>query len=68
MARMTNDEFSKKDKLFQFSCKLAKVEPTRRQASKFRMKKGKAFPLRGKASVMYADFQIAQLSKELAKE
>jgi len=46
--RVTNEAFSK-DVLFQESCKLAKVEPTKRQASKWRAGKGRARPFRMKA-------------------
>lgn len=40
---MDNREFSQKDKEFRDACSKANVEPTVRQASKFRMKMGKAF-------------------------
>ena len=40
--RQTNLQFSKKDRVFKESCELSGAEPTKRQASKFRMGKGKA--------------------------
>jgi len=42
MRRVTNKEFSKKGD-FKAACEEAGVEPTKRQASKFRMKKGLAW-------------------------
>ena len=39
---VTNGEFSKQDKLFRTCCELAEIEPTKRQASKFRRGFGKA--------------------------
>ena len=41
--RETNAEFAKYDKKFNDFCRVAEVEPTRRQASKFRMSKGKVY-------------------------
>jgi hypothetical protein len=43
---MTNREFSKTDEVFQRCCKEAGVEPTKRQASKYRAFKGRAFAMR----------------------
>ena len=40
---MTNREFAKQDQAFKACCEMAKVEPTVRQASKFRAKKGAAY-------------------------
>lgn len=40
---MTNKEYAKKDKMFIECCKLVGVEPTTRQASKFRNGKGIVF-------------------------
>lgn len=40
---MTNKEFSEKDQTFKDACKKAKISATTRQASKWRMKKGKAY-------------------------
>ena len=42
---LTNKKFSE-NKLFMACCKAAEVEPTTRQASKFRMKKGSAYAAR----------------------
>ena len=44
MPKQTNRDFAKTEDFIQ-RCKKAKVEPTKRQASKFRMGKGKAFKL-----------------------
>ena len=38
-----NSVFAKTDKFFNDACKVAKVEPTTRQASKFRNKSGAAY-------------------------
>ena len=43
VVKVTNKEFASKDKSFRYCCEAAGVEPTKRQASKFRMKKGKAW-------------------------
>lgn len=43
---MTNSEFAKVAKIFREACKLGKVEPTARQASKFRNEKGTAYKFR----------------------
>ena len=40
---MTNKEFAEKDKIFRDICKRVNIPPTTRQASKWRMKKGKAY-------------------------
>ena len=40
---MTNREFAKQDTTFKACCEKAKIEPTVRQASKFRAKKGAAY-------------------------
>ncbi len=40
---MTNRKFAKEDEKFQKACTLVEIEPTVRQASKYRNKKGKAF-------------------------
>jgi hypothetical protein len=44
---LTNKEFSVKIKTFQANCEKASVKPTRRQASKWRNKKGQAFKAKG---------------------
>lgn len=43
---MTNKKFSKEDELFKTACEIANVEPTKRQASKFRNQKGLAWECR----------------------
>lgn len=40
---MTNAEYAASDGTFIFACKLANVEPTKRQASKFRRDEGLAY-------------------------
>ena len=40
---MTNRKFAKEDEKFQKACMSVEIEPTTRQASKFRNKKGKAY-------------------------
>ena len=41
--KMTNREFAKQDQTFKMCCEKAGVDPTVRQASKFRAKKGAAY-------------------------
>jgi hypothetical protein len=43
MSDLTNKEYAKKNTMFINACEKAEVEPTKRQASKFRMGKGKAY-------------------------
>ncbi len=45
----TNKEFSESDTQFLQACINAKIKPTTRQASKWRMKKGKAWKIRKEA-------------------
>ena len=40
---MTNKEFAKSNKNFLETCEMANIKPTKRQASKFRRRMGKAF-------------------------
>lgn len=40
---MTNKKFIKENKAFTSACKNIKLKPTKRQASKYRNKKGAAF-------------------------
>jgi hypothetical protein len=42
-ATLTNKEFCDKNDIFRDACEEVKIEPTTRQASKWRMKKGKAW-------------------------
>jgi len=39
----TNGEFALSDKLFRAACDIARIPPTKRQASKFKLKIGKAY-------------------------
>lgn len=47
---MTNKEFAEKDRVFKKACEIAKVKSTRRQASKWRNRKGTANLYRGTAT------------------
>lgn len=47
--KITNRKFSQEDRLFLKACELAGVEPTRRQASKFRNKNGSAYAQKARA-------------------
>lgn len=40
---MTNRQYAQKDLVFRKACELAKVKPTQRQVSKYRMRKGSAY-------------------------
>lgn len=40
---ITNKHFAEKNEEFRAACVEAKIDPTTRQASKWRLKKGKAF-------------------------
>lgn len=40
---MTNAEFAKTDTKFTQACEKAGIKPTKRQASKWKMRKGKAY-------------------------
>ena len=48
---MTNQEFAQSDKAFQEACKRAGIPATRRQASKWRLKDGKAWQQRNGESL-----------------
>lgn len=41
--RLTNREFSQKDEGFKSACSAVGIEPTTRQASKWRSRRGRAF-------------------------
>jgi len=43
---MTNRKFAVEDKKFRACCKAMKIEPTKRQASKYRNEKGLAYSFR----------------------
>jgi len=49
--RPTNAMFAKDDKIFQEACKLAVIEPTERQASKWRNGKGLARKFKGQVNL-----------------
>ena len=48
---MTNAEFAQSDKAFQEACKRAGLQPTRRQASKWRLKDGLAWQHRNGVAI-----------------
>lgn len=56
MERQTNQEFARTDRVFRMACELANkdgfvgIEPTARQASKFRNRKGTAIKYLGRAA------------------
>ena len=56
MAKPTNQEFARTDRVFRMACELANkdclinIEPTVRQASKFRNRKGTAIKYQGRAA------------------
>ena len=51
MAWKTNQEFARTDRVFKMACELANIEPTARQASKFRNKKGTARKFQRRAAL-----------------
>jgi len=54
---MTNQEFAKNDEVFRTACGLVGLEPTPRQASKFRNGKGLAFRVKRQAIKNIAEFE-----------
>jgi len=48
---MKNSEFAEKDEVFLKACEKADVKPTKRQASRFRNKKGMAYRFKRKAVI-----------------
>lgn len=52
---MTNKEFSNQDALFREACKLARIEPSKRQASKYRNGRGLARTQKAKAILKVAE-------------
>jgi hypothetical protein len=52
MSESTNAKFATTDPLFQKACELAGIPSTRRQASKFRRKTGRAWSRRNEAQRM----------------
>jgi hypothetical protein len=52
---MTNAEFAKMDDVFRKACEVAEIEVTRRQASKYRNKKGNAWVKRTEAKILVAE-------------
>lgn len=50
--RLTNRQFTEENKLFRKLCLLAEVEPTKRQASKYRREQGAAFKGRNRLKAL----------------
>ena len=48
--RLNNTQFAAEDHLFRQACNLAGIQPTKRQASKWRNKKGTAYQFKSKAA------------------
>jgi len=48
--QMTNQEFSIKDESFINACRVVEIKPSRRQASKWRMKVGLAYKTKNKVT------------------
>jgi len=63
-SELTNEQFRKQDEAFKVACELAKCEPSKRQASKWRRKLGKATKLRMKAAEVMRQREIGRLWRE----
>ena len=61
--RETNVEFSKR-RIFAKACELAHVDPTTRQASKYRRGRGMAIKFRVKASWLHSQEAIKSIFKK----
>lgn len=61
---MNNREFAQSDKEFQDACRKAGIPPTQRQASKFRLRAGKAFQFRNGRSIDNEDRFAINLSQQ----
>ena len=61
--RETNDEFSKR-RIFARACELADVDPTTRQASKYRRGRGMAIKFRVKASWLHSQEVLKDIFKK----
>lgn len=61
---MNNREYSQSDAEFIAACKKAGIPPTQRQASKFRLKSGRAYQFRNGRSVDNAEESSINLSQE----
>ena len=48
MKKLSNSEFASTDSRFKDACRAVNLEPSKRQASKWRMKKGLAYNIRTK--------------------
>jgi len=46
---ITNEAFANNDRVFRKACELAGIQPTKRQASKYKNKKGLAYLFKDKA-------------------
>lgn len=61
---MNNREFAQFDKEFQDACRKAGIPPTQRQASKFRLRSGKAFQFRNGRTIDNAEENGINLSQQ----
>ena len=61
---MTNREFAATNEEFREACERAGIAPTQRQASKFRLRDGKAYQCRNGHGVDKADQESINLSQE----
>ena len=59
--RPTNTMFAKDDKIFQEACRLAVIEPTPRQASKWRNGKGLARKFKGQVGVIETPSNVPRI-------
>jgi hypothetical protein len=61
---LNNREFAQTDKEFQEACRKAGIPPTQRQASKFRLRSGKAFQFRNGTRLDNGESHSINLSQE----
>jgi hypothetical protein len=61
---MNNREYAQSDKEFQEACKKAGIPPTQRQASKFRLRSGRAYQFRNGRSIDNTEQDRINLSQE----
>lgn len=63
----TNKEFTMQCREFQVACGMVPIPVTIRQASKWRMKKGSAYSLRGEAGEVVATQVHAEIEEEVQR-
>ena len=61
---LSNAEFTRESDIFKRACKLGKVEPTVRQASKFRNDKGTAWKFKKEAAKEQRDAPYLEVLRE----